>query len=1386
MSKTYTLKDEVYLVLVKYFKGSITRLNKSDLDDLINNTYKKKDIRPIKPELLKELKKILKARDKYDIDFIFPKWSKDKIIIKEKLKEIFPKENKLKVADPKPIADWADIKEDTIDEEPVKPVKKVEKKPNKDAKDITYIAEHIEWSDNLIFYPNKNFKRVKRHGETGKWILKDNILTLNWTKWEPEVFHTEDNGQTFIDDKGSTLTLRKLTIIPKWFKLPIKEPVKESKEPVKESVKEPIKDKKPDNVLEYNKDYKYVLSQRKAYVDFINTDFYDKLMEDVDASMFKNYQKFVRGYLSLESPYRGLLVYHGLGTGKTATSIITTEGLSNMRINTLLPKSLKDNYINEIKDNRFTGDTYDINNNNWFFFTMEEIQSNQSVLDYIKKSNLSRAFISNVIKSTRAEIKSLYKDKYKTLIKEIVNGIFIKIEDVYIKDKEIFTVSGILVPNKLLKSYDNVNTLSEIQLIQLNKQIHELVLNKYNFIHSNALPRITEKQLKEIGINNDDLANKILNKNADKKPTDRQEIMNELIEKYIKNKKKNILSPFHNEVIVIDEVHNLISQITNGRGPSVVFYDWIVESVNTKIVFLSGTPIINSPSEIAYLFNMLKGKLHVYDFVIKMTGDIDEITNKLKEIFYSKISCIEQLNVKKYKGKIIISFIKTRSNFANILDDDIVKTIRYNDYSFDEFMKQIYIGLHKFTDDKLIYPSQKEFKHISKKDKNAMINGKETIFDEETGVIFNKNHKLFELYDDNQTKIDLTNNENFMEYFFDDKYDIQPRKKVLLRRMLMGLISYYPIDRSAISYMPEIKEPHIDIPLYKNHSITKKINLVPCYMSLEQYNQYEIAYNKEVESDLKKVSKKNMYEDEFFHYYSATRQTCNIAYSEPDLKGEESYNVMKQNNNFSENLSLYSPKMYEIMKNIGRFIEADKPTGKVLLYSVYKSDGGSGGFEQVLKAHGYEKYDYKSENIDKLIKTNNKKKRYTFITGDEDEIDKEENKIAYNNIENINGEYIQVMIISQSGAEGISLTCVRQVHILEPYWNNVRMDQVFGRAIRRNSHIGPDTNNPWLPKSKQNVEQYLYLCLFPDGNNTKDIFKSIKELKWTIANDIEYIDDDFEQYLLNEHKSVYILIQNILNIKLSSRPESTDEMLFNIMERKYNINEKLNDIIKESSVDCIKHTTDDPILNNKCVQFSEKLQNEMAYFPGIDSDELNKIDNKQLISTFSYFIKPDTIVVSSTTSKEQIYSYYKINPRYKDEDARYIKENGDLLCDFYSFQNKFFVYENSKYHLNSKITNKFSVVQSIYNLPPEDEIYNEQISKWEFPRLDKIKLDKYLVGYKIKYNINDKLFFMPLNNHDLDIYKLYDYKTYLDNKYSLTENEKYIIIHYNNNFYESI
>ena len=70
--------------------------------------------------------------------------------------------------------------------------------------------------------------------------------------------------------------------------------------------------------------------------------------------------------------------------------------------------------------------------------------------------------------------------------------------------------------------------------------------------------------------------------------------------------------------------------------------------------------------------------------------------------------------VRKRKGKIVVSFIKMRSNFTNILDKDDgnVKTIKHSDYTFDDFIKQIYIGLHKFCDKSLITPSEKEFNKV--------------------------------------------------------------------------------------------------------------------------------------------------------------------------------------------------------------------------------------------------------------------------------------------------------------------------------------------------------------------------------------------------------------------------------------------------------------------------------------------------------------------------------------------------------------------------------------------------------------------------------------------------------------------------------------------------
>jgi hypothetical protein len=126
-----------------------------------------------------------------------------------------------------------------------------------------------------------------------------------------------------------------------------------------------------------------------------------------------------------------------------------------------------------------------------------------------------------------------------------------------------------------------------------------------------------------------------------------------------------------------------------------------------------------------------------------------------------------------------------------------------------------------------------------------------------------------------------------------------------------------------------------------------------------------------------------------------------------------------------------------------------------------------------------------------LMPENLTKKRYIAYTGD-DAADKREllkhifnanwaklptvlatqvKQICDNSNDNIKGQISQVFMITQSGAEGISLENVRQVHLMEPYWNYVRLEQVKGRAIRICSHKS-------LPYDERTVEVFTYITTF--------------------------------------------------------------------------------------------------------------------------------------------------------------------------------------------------------------------------------------------------------------------------------------------------------------------
>lgn len=172
------------------------------------------------------------------------------------------------------------------------------------------------------------------------------------------------------------------------------------------------------------KEGKYLLAHRKAFVDFVNTDFYKEILrqskdpsynesklrygQDTPSSL-NVYQILVREYLSVETPYRGLLVYHGLGTGKTATAVSMAEkASSDMKITTLLPASLETNFIGEVK--QWGKNELDIQGQHWTFIPIKTIEETASIRKMLfDKYQVTAEVLKQIMNHTIREVKQVIK-----------------------------------------------------------------------------------------------------------------------------------------------------------------------------------------------------------------------------------------------------------------------------------------------------------------------------------------------------------------------------------------------------------------------------------------------------------------------------------------------------------------------------------------------------------------------------------------------------------------------------------------------------------------------------------------------------------------------------------------------------------------------------------------------------------------------------------------------------------------------------------------------------------------------------------------------------------------------------------------------------------------
>jgi len=309
---------------------------------------------------------------------------------------------------------------------------------------------------------------------------------------------------------------------------------------------EALKERLPKNHIQINMATSpYYANNRKLFIEYIaeklkpyaekirmamETQGCDTRGKDATAFALMEHQAVVSDYLNLMTPYRGLLLYHGLGSGKTCTSIAIAEGMKSEReILLMTPASLNANFFSEI---RKCGDPLYKRNQFW------EFVPTQGNPDLVK--TLSQAL--------------------------------------YLPEEYIMKKRGAWMVD--VRKEPNYKQLKSDERIRIDDQVDHMIRGKYIDVNYNGLTSKKWKQLTNRGHNN----------------------------------------PFHNRVVVVDEVHKFVSLIVNklrvpNPGPSEAYkiYNWLLEAQNCRIVFLTGTPMINYPNEIAVLFNMLRGYIKEWE-----------------------------------------------------------------------------------------------------------------------------------------------------------------------------------------------------------------------------------------------------------------------------------------------------------------------------------------------------------------------------------------------------------------------------------------------------------------------------------------------------------------------------------------------------------------------------------------------------------------------------------------------------------------------------------------------------------------------------------------------------------------------------------------------------
>lgn len=679
---------------------------------------------------------------------------------------------------------------------------------------------------------------------------------------------------------------------------------------------------------------------------------------DSDSALeLMHHQRVVRAFLRGGAPYRGMLVFHGLGTGKSCSAIAAAEALSeqgpkalaNRRdVVVMLPASLRQNFVTEVT--KCGSRAFQLQRWRWQLVPADDA----GFLEACARLSVDPR------KARR-------------------------------------NAGGVLVPDA--DTGVPFASLPDRQKEQVRRQVDWMVRARYTFVNYNGNPLRTPA--------------------------------------FAEGQK----NPFSGKVVVIDEVHNLISMATGSGSTGPRLFELLTAAEDVKIIALSGTPIINSPHELAYLVALLKGATEVY----RVRGAVRQLRVQLL-----KDLRVDMVHVDIPGQTVSYSLLPRGYRWTGPERSGIVADVEDD-------------GRNRGS------PSERRFPL--------------PLDQEEFAAAFVRMNPVPQLLHE-QT----------------------------LRTRLMACISYFHTYDPRV--YPTLRPMQV-------RRVTMSDHQVKLYEDA-RYAERVLETKSQRQRQMKKAGAKSSSlfgSDEASVYRVFSRAVCNFAFpenvkrpwpsnlrrmlreeeregaelptsdTEYERRVEAAVAAVTPSKLTGSSLARLSPKYVEIVDALRA------SPGPALVYSQFRKVEGLRMLALALRANGFAELKLKKDSgdewrLDVPRADLDKPKFVVFSSGAGDkertrlllhvfnsELDMlppglraDLKSLSKKRDNNLHGGLVKALMITQSGAEGISLRNVRQVHLLEPYWNDIRTKQVIGRAVRAHSHDA-------LPKTERVVDVFMYVAV---------------------------------------------------------------------------------------------------------------------------------------------------------------------------------------------------------------------------------------------------------------------------------------------------------------------